>query len=297
MAINLFELMKIFTTLAECGSFTQTAERLYLHRPAVTKGIQQLEDYLNVRLLQRTTRQIHLTPEGEAFYQRCVQLLSEVDDALQHFSPNQPLTGVLRVDMPTSLAKHLIIPHLSEFYQQHPQLKIALSSTDSSIDLVKNGEDCTLRLGELASSDYVARKLGELKMVSCASPSYLVNFGTPQNLTDLSQHQAVAFSLSNRRLIAWQFSTPQGNVSVNLPSWQLTTTRAEDYIAAAEQGLGIIQAFELFVKEQLASGRLVSLLPDYPVPAKPISLLYPSRTHLPPKVKIFGDWVQTLLQK
>ncbi|HHW7506886.1 TPA: LysR family transcriptional regulator [Mannheimia haemolytica] len=296
MAINLFELMKIFVQLAECGSFTKTAERLKLHRPAVTKGIQQLEEHLNTRLLQRTTRQIHLTPEGEAFYQRCKLLLGEVDDVLQNFSPNRSLAGLLRVDMPTLVAKSLIIPQLAEFYARYPQLKIVITSTDSQIDLVKEGVDCSLRFGGLADSDYVARKLGELKMLTCASPDYLARFGTPQNLDDLSRHQAVAFSLPNRRLLDWDFQTPQGNISLPVPNWQLAVNCAEDYVTAAENGLGIIQAIQSFVAAPLANGHLQEVLPTFPMPPKAISLIYPSRSHLAEKVKVFGDWVQTLLQ-
>ncbi|OOF47609.1 LysR family transcriptional regulator [Rodentibacter trehalosifermentans] len=296
MSINLFELMNIFVQLAECGSFTKTAELLHLHRPAVTKGIQQLEAHLNTRLLQRTTRQIHLTPEGEAFYQRCKLLLAEVDHTLQNFSPNRPLAGILRVDMPTSLAKYLIIPSLKDFYRQYPQLKIVISSNDSQIDLVKEGVDCTLRLGELIDSDYIARKVGNLKMLTCASPAYLAKFGIPHTLEDLKTHQGVAFSLPNRRFLDWDFQTPQGKTTLPIPNWQLAITRAEDYVCAAVEGLGMIQAMEIYVEDKLADGRLIALLPHFPVPDKPLSLLYPSRLHLAQKVKVFGDWITSLLQ-
>lgn len=160
MNLNLFESIKIFIEIIESGSFTRAAENLQIHRPAVTKALQQLEQHCGVRLLQRTTRQIHLTPDGEAFYRRSKPLLAQADDLMESFAPQRPLRGQLRIDMPISLAKLVVVPNLPAFYQQHPEIEIVLSSSDRRRDMLREGLDCVLRIGELEDGDYIARHLG-----------------------------------------------------------------------------------------------------------------------------------------
>lgn len=160
MQMNLFENIKIFIEIVDAGSFAQAAENLQIHRPAVTKALQQLEQESGVRLLQRTTRRLYLTPEGEEFYRRSKPLLSQADDLLESFAPDRPIRGQLRVDMPIAFARLLVIPHLPDFYQAHPEVEIVLSSSDVRRDMLRDGLDCLLRVGDLEDGDYVARFAG-----------------------------------------------------------------------------------------------------------------------------------------
>ena len=182
MQINLFESIRIFIEIVESGSFTQAAENLQIHRPAVTKALQLLEQHCGTRLMQRTTRRINLTPDGEAFYRQSKPLLAQADALLESFGSDSVLRGQLHVDMPVAFATLLVVPHLPDFYRQHPGVEIILSSSDLRRDMLRNGLDCLLRVGELDDGDYIARKLGNIKMTTCASPSYIASHGVPQTL-------------------------------------------------------------------------------------------------------------------
>lgn len=294
MQINLFESIKIFIEIVESGSFVQAAENLQIHRPAVTKALQQLEQYSGVRLLQRTTRRLNLTPEGEEFYRRSKPLLVQADDLLESFAPDRPVHGQLRVDMPVAFAALLVIPKLPDFYRAYPDIEIILSSSDRRRDMLRDGLDCLLRVGTLEDGDYIARPLGGIKMTTCASPAYLATHGTPKNLEDLQQHQAVNWiNSNNRQILSWQFQTASGITEIRLPS-KLVLDNSEAYIAAGLAGLGLLHGMNIFLQPYLDSGQLVEILPDYPSPPRKLSLLYPHR-NLSRKVRVFADWLETLL--
>lgn len=294
MQINLFESIKIFIEIVESGSFTQAAENLQIHRPAVTKAVQQLEQHCGIRLMQRTTRRINLTPDGEEFYRRSKPLLAQTDELLESFGPDCALRGQLRVDMPIAFAVSLVVPNLPVFYREHPDIEIILSSSDRRQDMLRDGLDCVLRMGELDDGDYIARPMGNIKMTTCASPAYLAVHGTPKNLDELQQHQAVnRFNSSSRQIIPWTFETPSGAVEVNLPG-KLVLDNSETYIAAGLAGLGMLQGMNLFLQPYLESGLLVEIMPDYPAPSRKLSLLYPHR-HLSRKVRVFAEWLDNLL--
>ncbi|HBE9077901.1 LysR family transcriptional regulator [Serratia fonticola] len=294
MQINLFESIKIFIEIVESGSFTQAAENLQIHRPAVTKAVQQLEQHCGIRLMQRTTRRINLTPDGEEFYRRSKPLLAQTNELLESFGPDCALRGQLRVDMPIAFAVSLVVPNLPVFYREHPDIEIILSSSDRRQDMLRDGLDCVLRMGELDDGDYIARPMGNIKMTTCASPAYLAVHGTPKNLDELQQHQAVNwFNSSSRQIIPWTFETPSGAVEVNLPG-KLVLDNSETYIAAGLAGLGMLQGMNLFLQPYLESGLLVEIMPDYPAPSRKLSLLYPHR-HLSRKVRVFAEWLDNLL--
>jgi LysR family transcriptional regulator for bpeEF and oprC len=294
MQINLFESIKIFIEIVESGSFTQAAENLQIHRPAVTKAVQQLEQHCGIRLMQRTTRRINLTPDGEEFYRRSKPLLAQTDELLESFGPDCALRGQLRVDMPIAFAVSLVVPNLPVFYREHPDIEIILSSSDRRQDMLRDGLDCVSRMGELDDGDYIARPMGNIKMTTCASPAYLAVHGTPKNLDELQQHQAVNwFNSSSRQIIPWTFETPSGAVEVNLPG-KLVLDNSETYIAAGLAGLGMLQGMNLFLQPYLESGLLVEIMPDYPAPSRKLSLLYPHR-HLSRKVRVFAEWLDNLL--
>ncbi|WP_391487778.1 LysR family transcriptional regulator [Leclercia tamurae] len=294
MQINLFESIRIFIEIVESGSLTQAAENLQIHRPAVTKALQQLEQHSGIRLLQRTTRRINLTPEGEEFYRRSKPLLAQTDDLLESFAADRVLRGQLRVDMPIAFAALLVVPNLPDFYREHPDIEIILSCSDRRRDMLRDGLDCVLRVGELDDGDYVARKMGCIKMTTCASPAYLEEQGTPETLEELRQHQAVNWiNSSSRQIMPWTFQTPGGTEEISL-SGKLVLDNSEAYIAAGLAGLGILQGMNVFLQPYLNSGRLVEVLTDYPVPPRQLSLIYPHR-HLSRKVKVFAEWLERLL--
>ncbi|MFV0265075.1 MAG: LysR family transcriptional regulator [Kluyvera sp.] len=292
--MNLFENIKIFIEIVDSGSFTQAAENLQIHRPAVTKAVQQLEQHSGVRLLQRTTRRIYLTPEGEEFYQRSKPLLSQADDLLESFSPDRPLHGQLRIDMPIAFARLVVVPRLHSFYEMHPDLEIILSSTDVRRDMLRDGLDCVLRVGELDDGDYVARPLGTVKRMTCASPQYLAQYGMPETLADLRHHHAVNWIISNdREVIPWHFVTPTGIEEMTLPG-KLILDNSEVYISAGLAGLGLLQGMNFFLQPYIDSGQLVEVLPNFPCPSRKLSLMYPHR-HLSHKVRVFAQWLEGVL--
>ncbi|KHN54266.1 transcriptional regulator [Dickeya fangzhongdai] len=294
MQINLFESIKIFIEIVESGSLTQAAENLQIHRPAVTKALQQLEQHSGIRLMQRTTRRIYLTPDGEEFYRRSKPLLVQADDLLESFAPERALHGQLRVDMPIAFATLLIVPNLPDFYRENPGIEIILSCSDRRRDMLHDGLDCVLRVGDLEDGEYIARPMGNIKMTTCASPAYLAAYGKPDTLESLQQHQAVNWiNSSSRRIMPWIFQTASGTEEIQLPG-KLVLDNTEAYTAAGLAGLGLLQGMNFFLQPYLDSGSLVEVLPNYPSPDRKLSLLYPHR-HLSRKVRVFAEWLEQLL--
>lgn len=295
MQFNLFDAMRIFIEIIESGSFSRAAENLRIHRPAVTKALQQLEQHCGVRLLQRTTRRLQLTPEGDAFYRKSKPLLAQADDLLESFSPGRPIHGQLRVDMPVAVAALLVVPNLADFYRAHPGIDIILSSSDRRRDMLHEGLDCVLRMGELDDGDYIARPLGRVKMITCASPEYLAARGVPLTLDDLAHHEAVNWiNKSNWQVMPWVFQTPEGPQEIKAPG-RLVLDNSEVYLSAGLSGLGIVQGMQFFFQPYLASGQLVEVLPGNAPPPRKLSLLYPHR-HLSLKVRAFARWLEGVLQ-
>lgn len=294
MNINLFESIRIFIEIVESGSLSRAAENLQIHRPAVTKALQLLEQHSGTRLLQRTTRRISLTPDGDAFYRRSKPLLAQADELLESFGAGRAIHGQLRVDMPIAFAALRVIPNLPDFYRQHPEIDIVLSSSDRRRDMLREGLDCVLRVGGLDDGDYIARKVGNIKITTCASPAWLAQHGTPETLDDLHQHQAINWVNNNSRQIhPWTFTTPDGIAEITLPG-KLVVDNSEAYIAAGLAGLGLMQGMNLFLQPYIDRGLLVEVLPEHRSPDRKLSLLYPHR-HLSRKVRVFTEWLESLV--
>src|SRR5690606_37563980 len=186
--------LQMFVRVAELSSFTQAADQLGLPKARVSTAVRQLEAVLGTRLLHRTTRRVQTTQDGQAFYERCKDVLADIDEMQSMFQRGvQSLRGRLRVDMPTLIARDQIVPRLPDFLAAHPQLEIELSSTDRRVDLVREGFDCVLRVGVLAESGLVARPLGQLRQINCASPAYLQRHGRPKALADLAAHRLIHY--------------------------------------------------------------------------------------------------------
>lgn len=288
--------LRIFVAVAENGSFSRAAEALRMARPGVTNAINALEGDLGARLLQRTTRRTSLTAEGEQFYEKAVRLLAEIADARNLFGGSVIAPrGRLRVDIPVALAKPLVIDRIPEFKRLYPDVDVILGVSDQPVDLIADGVDCVLRIGELAPTSMIARKIAAITMVVCGSPAYLAEHGTPETIEDLRHHQAVNyFSGRGHRPIAWSMPGDTGLPQFTLRSGIMVNDTGA-FVACALNGLGLIQVPGLVVAEQLASRALVEVVPEMRSIRWPLSIMYPNRQYLAPQVRAFIDWMVCLV--
>jgi DNA-binding transcriptional LysR family regulator len=286
----MIEYLNIFIQVVEQGSFTKAADVLQIHRPTVSKAIQQIEHDLGVKLIHRTTRKLSVTAEGDEFYHHARHVLAEVNDMMASFSPTLPPRGRLRLDVPLALAHAILIPNLRDFRALYPGIEIVLVSSDKKTDLITEGVDCLIRLGALQDSSFVSRRLGDIRMVTCAAPSYLREHGRPETLADLDQHQAVNFfSDHSREVMEWKFIEDGSVVSLR-PASSMLVDNSDILLSCGLAGLGIIQATFDALAPHLSSGALEEVLTQYPSVSKPVSVMYPDRRYLSPKVRVFIDW-------
>ena len=282
--------MRLFARVVDRRSFTQAATDLALPRSTATQVIQQLEQRLGVRLLQRTTRTVRPTLDGEAYYRRCLAILDDVEDAEGAFSGAVP-RGMLRVEVQGTLARHFLMPGLPTFLERFPGIELAMSESDRWVDVVREGVDCVLRYGILPDSDLVARTVTTLERITCAAPSYLDRFGRPETLADLAGHRTVGLrSITTGALQPLEFAQDGRMVRVELPA-PLTVTGTESFIDGVRRGLGLAQLTAFHVERDLARGRLERILPDYQVARGLVSILYPRNRQLSPRVRVFIDWL------
>ena len=294
--MNQLEAMQTFIRVAELASFTRAADSLGIPKASASTAVQQLEATLGTRLLHRTTRKVQMTHDGLAFYERCKDLLTDVDEVQAMFQQGeQSLRGRLRVDMSGGVARLFVLPRLPEFTQAHPLLDLELSSTDRLVDLVREGFDCVLRVGPLVDSSLVARPLGAFRIINCASPAYLKRHGTPKTLDDLATHQLIHYvSTLGARSPGWEY--PDGNGYASLPmSGSITVNNSDSYTAACIAGLGLIQAPAAGLRPLIDAGKLVEVMPDYLAEPMPVSLLYANRRNLPRRVQTFMTWMTQVL--
>jgi DNA-binding transcriptional LysR family regulator len=255
-----------------------------------------LESLLNTRLLHRTTRKVQLTQDGQVYYERCKDLLADMDELEGLFQQGASnLTGRLRVDMPSNMARMRVIPHLPELLAKHPQLQIEISSTDRRVDLIREGFDCVIRVGKLSDSSLIARPLGALELSNCVSPNYLARFGTPQTLDDLANHQLIHYVTTLGSKSPGFEYTEKGEVKFIAMNGNITVNNSDAYSAACLAGFGIAQIPRVGAQEYLVQGKLVEVLKNYRAEAMPVSLIYPNRRNLSRRVQVFMDWITTLM--
>ena len=285
--------LRVFATVAELASFSRAADQLGLAKGRVSTAVQQLEAQVGTRLLQRTTRSVRLTPDGERFLDRCKELLTEAEQLEAMFRPAATgLTGRLRIDLPNRIARDLVLPRLPEFLAAHPLLEVGISTTDRLVDLVHEGFDVVLRVGALVDSELVARPLGVLPMRNVASPAYLRAHGTPRTLADLARHRVVHYMPSlNAQGAGWEYVDGEGQRRTIAMRAHVTVNGTDAYQAAALAGLGLIQAPALGTDDLVASGELVDVLPALRAPAMPVSLMLPNRRQLAPRVQAVMTWL------
>ena len=285
-----FQEMQVFVRIAERRSFSQAAEDLRIPRATVTNLIKRMEQRLGARLLERTTRQVRLTHDGEAYYQRCVRLLADLEEADGAFLNTAP-KGLLRVNAQGTLAKYFVMPGLPGFLERYPYIVLHLGEDDRLVDLVREGVDCVLRAGALQDSSLAGRQIALMPQVTVASPAYLARFGTPAGLDDLAHHRAVDYvSSASGRAIALDFMVDGRRVTAR-PASVVSVTGAELYTSAALAGLGLVQVPRYRVERELAAGHLRIVLPHLPPAPMPVSVLYPQNRQVSARVRVFTQWL------
>ena len=290
-----FNAMRVFTRIVELGGFAKAADSLQLPRASVTILIKQLEAHLGVQLLQRTTRQVSPTLDGAAYYQRCVQLLTDLEETEAVFSTrSQNPRGTLSIDMPSGIGRLIVIPALPTFTSRYPQIELEIGLNDRPVDLIREGVDCVLRGGPALDESLVARPLAMMDQLTLASPAYLERMGVPQTLDDLARHQMVEYvSSASGKRFGLEFAIATELKTVNLAK-TVAVNSSDGYFSACEAGYGLIQAPHYHAMQQLARGTLVEVLPHLPVPKMALTALYPPHRQLSRRVRVFVDWLVEL---
>ncbi|RWO99187.1 MAG: LysR family transcriptional regulator [Mesorhizobium sp.] len=282
--------MRLLSRVIERGSFTAAAADLSMSRSTATEAIKELEARLGVRLLERTTRHVAPTLDGQAYYQRCLAILADIEDAEAGFQAAQP-QGLLRIDVHGFMARHFILPRLAEFLDRYPRIDLHIGDGDRLVDLVREGVDCVLRSGEQADSGMIVRRVATLREVTCASPDYLEKHGMPAAPDDLDGHVMVGFRSSRTgEVMPLEFTVAGELRTVTLPS-RVTVNGSDTMAELARLGFGLVQAPHYRFAQDFARGTLVEVLPDYPPSPTPLSALYPQNRQLAPRVRVFIDWV------
>lgn len=288
------ERLQIFHRVAELASFSQAALSLNLPKASASNAVQQLEAQLGTRLLHRTTRRVQLTQDGQTFYERSQDLLADMDELQSMFLQQEAagLSGRIRIDMSTGLARDIVIPRLPELLAVHPLLEVELSSTERRVDLVREGFDCVLRTGSVVDTSLIARPLGALRQLNCASPAYIQAFGMPKTLADLAHHRLIHFvGTLGDKSAGFEYMDDAGTVRSIAMAGAVTVNNSEAYAAACLAGLGIIQVPQVVESAHLRSGVLVQVLPQFLAPPMPLNLLYANRRNLSQRVRVVMDWL------
>ena len=282
--------MRVFVRIVERRSFTRAAEDLGLPRSTLTEAVQQIEARLGVQLLQRTTRQVSPTLDGEAYYQRCLGIIAEIEDAEGAFTGSKP-RGPLRVDVHGTLARYFLMPGLPQFLDKYPDIRVHIGEGDRLVDLVREGVDCVIRVGQPANSTMIGRRIAMLDEITVASPAYLQRHGTPKTLDGLEGHVMIGFvSSATGSIIPLEFTVEGKLRNVTLPT-SITVTGSTVNRSGALLGLGLTQVPRYALEKELQSGELVEVLPEFPPSPSPVYVLYPHNRQLAPRVRAFIEWI------
>lgn len=286
--------MQTFTSVVDAGSFVRAAESLDMSKAAVSRYVADLEARLGVRLLHRTTRKLSLTEEGRAFHARCKSMLEELEEAESEISARSAqASGLVKVNVPYSFGILHLAPLWSDFMAQHPKVTLDVTLSDRVVDLVEEGFDLAVRIGSLASSSLISRKLASTRMVLCASPTYLKVHGSPQRPEEIAQHAVLAYSLLATG-DQWSLEGPNGIESVVVHPF-LRTNSGDTCRAAALKHQGIILQPSFMVEDDLRSGALVELMPEYRAAEFGIYAVYPSRQYVSAKVRLLIEFLAKAL--
>lgn len=285
--------MRVFLRVVEARSFRRAARDLGVPASTATDAVKRAEARLGVKLLDRTTRVVAPTLDGEAWYRRCLRIVTEIEDAEAAFRGGTP-SGRLRVDVHGTLARYFLMPNLPDFLKTNPEIEFVLSEGDRLVDLIREGVDCVVRVGRPTDSDLIARRLGLLREATAASPAYLERHGIPGSVEDLGGHQMVGFlSSGSGAVIPLELTIDGRRIHRELPV-SVTVSGAETMVEAARLGLGLIQVPRYHLARDFAEGSLVELLTDMSPEPSEVSALYPRDRQLSPRVRAFLSWVQTI---
>ena len=287
--------MEVFVHVVDSGGFTRAAENLHMPKATVSTLIQGLEATLSVKLLNRTTRQVSVTADGAAYYERCLSILADVRDTEESLSSNRSSpSGRLRVDVPTGLGRQIIIPALPPFFERYPDIVLEMGCGDRPVDLIEEGVDCAVRGGELPDSTLIARRVGALYFSTCAAPSYLDRHGRPGHPHDLMRHNCINyFSAKTGNIIDWDFAKGGERIQLALHG-SFAVNNSDAHMAAGLSGLGVMQLPSFQLPHYLESGRLELLLEDWRTDPIPLHVVYPQNRHLSAKVRAFVEWIAEL---
>lgn len=296
--MNGLQQLLAFAQTARRGSFAAAARDLGCAPSTLAKSVARLESALGVKLFQRTTRQVSLTPDGERLFHRCERILAEVEDLhAEAAGTRATVGGTLRLDAPITYGRRVLMPILARLLHEHPALTLDLRLQDSYADLVRDGLDAAVRVGELRDSTLVARRIDWQQLLLVASPAYLAAHGRPERLEQLAGHTAIVFRLpSTGRHRPWQLRSGRRPVEMH-PPHRIEVNDGEGIVAAAVLGLGIGQVPDNTVVDELARGSLVELLPAHRPPAMPVSVVMPSSRLLPPRVRALLDALEPLRRR
>ena len=287
--------MEVFVRVVEAGSFVRAADSLHLPKATATTLIQKLEATLGVKLLNRTTRRLSVTPDGLAYYQRCTAILADVRETEESLrQANASPSGRLRVDVSTLMARLVIIPALPDFFYRYPGIRLELGCSDHVPDLIEENIDCAVVSGELSDHTLVARRIGLLHIGTCAAPAYLARHGRPSHPDELAQHPCINyFSSRSGKTFDWVFAKDAQRIQTPLQG-PIALDDANAYLSAAEAGLGIAQVPAFVLKEAIERGTLELVLGEWISEPMPLHVVYPQNRHLSNKVRVFVDWIAAL---
>nr|CBA30101.1 hypothetical protein Csp_A15470 [Curvibacter putative symbiont of Hydra magnipapillata] len=295
-----FDAMLAFVRVVEAGSFTKAAQTLHMSKTTATQLVQQLEARLRVKLLNRTTRKVNVTADGAAYYERAVRLLIDLDDAETSLSSAAASPrGRLRVDVPSPLARMLLVPAFPAFHARYPDIQIELGVSDRLVDLIGDNVDCVIRGGELTVPSLIARHVGDLRLGVYAAPSYLQRVGTPLHPLDLggAEHRIVGFLSSRTGKVLW-FPLRRGAERIEIQGrYVLAIDDGNAYLAAAVAGMGVVWLPDYMAKEHLKNGELVPLFEDWALDSMPMYLAFPPNRHVSMKLRVFINWIVELMEQ
>lgn len=289
--------MRAFIRVVETGNFTRAADTLAMPKATVTNLIQGLEAHLHTKLLNRTTRRVMVTTDGALYYERAAQIVSELEELDGSLTNSQGLpTGRLRVEMAGAFADWIVVPALCDFYQKYPEIRVDLGVGDRNVDYLAENVDCALRGGTPADQSLIARRVSEVEMLTCAAPLYIEKFGIPTRPEELeNDHYSVSyFRAQTNRTYPFEFRKDNENLEIN-PRYLLSVNDSRTFVNAALNGLGIAQLPRFMIRDALARGELVEILPEWSREPLPLYIVYPPNRHLSNKVRVFVDWLVKLL--
>jgi LysR family transcriptional regulator for bpeEF and oprC len=294
--VDKFQAMALFVRVVETGGIARAAESLRIPKATATTLIQRLETSLGVKLLNRTTRRVSVTPDGAAYYTRAAAILAEVREAEEALTQHSAAPhGRVRVDAPTLIARSVIVPALPRFFVRYPDIELALACNERHFDLVAEGIDCALWIGDVDDPNLVARRVGFLYFATCAAPSYIAAHGAPTHPRELARHRCINhFAPATGETVEWVFSKDDERVSSLFPG-NLALEDENSYVSAAEAGLGIAQMPAFVVKEAMERGALDLVLADWLPEPSPLYVVYPQSRHLSRRVRVFVDWLAALI--